>query len=334
MGSSLSMTGVALAVGLCAALGLAPVASVASPAVSGTWRAEWPDTDFSKRTIDPAEIRSGGPPKDGIPSIDEPQFAPAGEISELAPSEPVITLTIEGDTRAYPLRILTWHEIVNDTVGGTPVAVTYCPLCNTAIAFKRRTGGRLLDFGTTGKLRHSDLVMYDRQTESWWQQYTGTAIIGALAGVELEMVPVRVEAFERFLRRHPDGRVLVPNNPTQRPYGANPYVGYDGSRLPFLYDGSFPEGIEPMAYVVVVGTEAWSLDLLRAEGQIEAGDLLITWEPGQNSALDKRVIAEGRDIGNVIVRRRGADGPAEVVHHITFAFVFHAFEPAGRIHSE
>ena len=305
--------------------------ALAAPA---DWSAEWPHTDFTKRTIDLAEVRSGGPSKDGIPSIDSPQFKRVGEVADLPPTEPVIALSVEGETRAYPLRILTWHEIVNDTIGGVPVAVTYCPLCNAAIAFDRRASGRVLDFGTTGKLRNSDLVMYDRQTESWWQQYTGTAIVGVLAGLELEPLPARVESFARFARENPAGRVLVPNNPSFRPYGANPYAGYDGSPLPFLYDGSYPDGIAPMAYVVAVGGEAWSLDLLRKTRSIEAGDLLLSWEPGQNSALDARLIAEGRDIGNVVVRRRAPGGPVDVPYRVTFAFVFHAFQPEGRIHTD
>jgi len=334
MRRSFSIASAVLVASLWVALSLAPVPAIASPAVSGTWRAEWPDTDFTKRTIDLSEIRSGGPPKDGIPSIDDPQFIPTAEAADLTATEPVIALSIGGDARAYPLRVLTWHEIVNDTVGGVPVAVTYCPLCNAAIAFERQIDGRVLDFGTTGELRHSDLVMYDRQTKSWWQQYTGTAIVGALAGLELKMLPVRLETFERFQVRHPEARVLIPNDPAKRPYGANPYVGYDRSRLPFLYDGSFPEGIAPMAYVVAVDDEAWSLDLLRERGRIEAGDLQITWEPGQNSALDTSIISEGRDIGNVVVRRRGADGTVEIPHHVTFAFVFHAFQPEGRLHTD
>lgn len=298
------------------------------------WAAEWPQTDFGKRTVDLREIASGGPPKDGIPAIDSPRFRPVGESSDLAATEPVIALQLGGDARAYPLRVLTWHEIVNDEVGGIPVAVTYCPLCNAAIVFDRRLDGRVLDFGTTGKLRFSDLVMYDRQTESWWQQFTGDAIVGAFAGRSLAMLPSRVESFERFARTHPDGRVLVPEDPSSRPYGANPYAGYDGASLPFLYDGDYPEGLAPMAYVVAVGSQAWSLDLLRRRGRMEAGDLVLSWEPGQNSALDAHAIAEGRDIGNVTVVRRSADGDAAVPYHVTFAFVFHAFQPDGVIRQE
>jgi len=311
-------------------LALAAPAACAEPA--DAWRAAWPRTDFARHAVDLAEIRSGGPPKDGIPAIDAPQFAPIDAVENLRPTEPVIALTVNGDTRAYPLRILTWHEIVNDTVGGVPVAVTYCPLCNAAVVFARTVGGRVLDFGTTGKLRYSDLVMYDRQTESWWQQYAGEAIVGELTGAVLTMLPARVESFALFTRAHPDGKVLVPNDPSLRPYGANPYTGYDSSPLPFLYDGSMPEGIAPLAYVVAVGDEAWSLDLLRAKTRIEAGDLVLAWEPGQNSALDSRVLAEGRDIGNVVVWRRTAAGLEDALYRVTFAFVFHAFQPEGMIH--
>jgi hypothetical protein len=151
------------------------------------WRAEWPQTDFSRHSVPFEEIISGGPPKDGIPSIESPSFVTAAE-ADLPGEEPVIGLVLDGDARAYPLRILMWHEIVNDEVGGVPVAVTYCPLCNTGIVFDRRIEGRVLEFGTTGKLRKSDLVMYDRQTESWWQQFLGEAIVGELTGTWLEMI--------------------------------------------------------------------------------------------------------------------------------------------------
>ena len=139
---------------------LALLLTWATAALAGpsTWRFEWPDTDFSKHSVDYDEILSGGPPKDGIPSIDQPAFVPVAESSDLAPQEPVIGLTIEGDARAYPLRILTWHEIVNDEIGGIPIAVTYCPLCNTALAFDRRVDGEILRFGVSGLLRNSCLL--------------------------------------------------------------------------------------------------------------------------------------------------------------------------------
>jgi hypothetical protein len=274
---------------------------------------------------------SGGVRKDQIPALDSPVFKPVAEVADIGPQEPVIGLVVGGLARAYPLRVLTWHEIVNDEIAGIPVAVTYCPLCNAAIVFDRRVGDQVLDFGTTGKLRNSDLVMYDRQTESWWQQFLGQAIVGELTGAQLTFLPARLESWERFAARHPEGEVLVPNNPNSRSYGANPYVGYDGERFPFLYRGEYPEGIEPMARVVAVGDEAWALSLIREKGQIESGELLLSWYAGQNSALDTRQISQGRDVGNVVVRRRSAEGLVDVPYDVTFAFVFHAFRPEGVI---
>ncbi len=137
------------------------------------WERAWPLTDFTKHSVDLNDIKSGGPSKDGIPSIDRPHFAPAQTVTALGTIEPVISLSINGDARAYPLRVLMRHEIVNDVGGGVPVAVTYCPLCNAAIVFERTVDGDVVEFGTTGNLRNSDLVMYDRSTESWWQQFTG-----------------------------------------------------------------------------------------------------------------------------------------------------------------
>lgn len=310
------------------------------------WRSEWPRTDFSKHSVPFAGIKSGGPPKDGIPPIDAPRFEPlvrgkpTGWSVALGDTEPVIALSIGDDARAYPLRVLIWHEIANDVVGGTPVAVTYCPLCNAALAFERAVAGRVLDFGTTGKLRHSDLVMYDRQTESWWQQFTGEAIVGTLTGHRLRLVPSRLESFDRFRQRFPDGRVLVPGDPNARNYGRNPYVGYDAAgQRPFLYDGTLPDGIEPMERVVAVETapgrhEAWALALLRRRGTIQSADLLIQWQPGQASALDKASIRAGRDVGNVVVQRRQGDRFVDIPYDVTFAFVFHAFRPDSPIHKD
>jgi hypothetical protein len=201
------------------------VSATAKPSFNPiSWGVEWPNTDFSRKSIDFKEIFSGGPPKDGIPPLDDPKFVPVAEVGDLPGTEPVIGIILNGEAEAYPLRVMTWHEIANDTVGGVPVTVTYCPLCNSSIVFDRRLDGRVLDFGTTGKLRNSDLVMYDRQTESWWQQFSGTGIVGEMNGKVLKMIPSRLESFARFRERAPQGLVLVPNNPRMRRYGSNPYV--------------------------------------------------------------------------------------------------------------
>ena len=320
------------ALALAAALAFRPAAADEAPS---HWAAEWAETDFSRSSVPFAEILSGGVARDAIPAIDDPLFAPAASVAGLPGSEPVIAVSIAGDARAYPLRILMWHEIVNDTVGGTPVAVTFCPLCNSGVVYDRRVAGAVLDFGTTGKLRNSDLVMYDRQTGSWWQQFTGEGIVGAHTGAALAALPARLESFAHFkARAGAEALVLVPRDPAARRYGRNPYAKYDSAARPFLYRGALPEGIAPLARVVAVDGEAWSLALLRRLGRYERGDLIITWEPGQNSALDDATIARGRDVGNVVVRRKRAGGLEDAVHDVSFAFAFHAFHPDGTIHTD
>ncbi|MEM7426979.1 MAG: DUF3179 domain-containing protein [Pseudomonadota bacterium] len=314
-------------------LGLAVSSSFASPE---RWKREgWKKIDFAVTSIDLSEIMSGGIGRDVIPPIDQPKFKPADEVTDVADTEPVIGFDLNGDARAYPLQLMTWHEIVNDVVGGVPVAVTYCPLCNSAIVFERMVDGKKLSFGTTGKLRNSDLVMYDRQTESWWQQFIGTGIVGIMTGTKLKSLPARLESFANFKARFPDGKVLVPNNPGMRAYGKNPYAGYDSSVRPFLYRGEMPEGIEPMARVVSYSDggepQAVSLALLSKKQKMEIGDIVLSWSKGQNSALDTRVISRGRDVGNILVQRKTDDGMKDIVYDITFAFVVNAFYPGIEI---
>ena len=234
---------------------------------------------------------------------------PVSEVKNLADTEPVVGRIINGKARAYPLRILTWHETVNEELRGVPGAVTYCPLCNSAIILDRRLDGKVLDFGTTGKLRHSDMVMYDRQTESWWQQYLGQGIVGEMTGKRLKTTPARLESFANYKKRAPGGDVLVPNDPGMRRYGVNPYAGYDTSPTPFLFQGDLPKGINPMVRVIVVDGQARSLPLLRERGMVTQGGLVSTWRAGQNSALDTRATTQGRDVSNVVIRRtQGGQG--------------------------
>ncbi len=325
-----------LAVLLAVMLSVLPVA-----AEPDQWQREgWKTTDFSRSRIKWDEIQSGGPPKDGIPAIDKPAFKAVSEISDLSHKDPVIGLEIDGDARAYPLRILIWHEIVNDTVGGRPVTVTYCPLCNSALVFDRRVGDRVLDFGTTGKLRNSDLVMYDRQTESWWQQFTGEAIVGALSGSELKLVPARLESFADFKARHPKGHVLVPEPGSSRPYGRNPYVEYDTQAGPFLFRGDLPKDIEAMARVIVVRRDGRpplvvALEHVRKQGSVVLDAVHLSWRPGQLSAVDAAEIADSRDVGTVEARLSDAGKPGPLVaYDVTFAFVAHAFHPEAAIVKE
>jgi len=316
---------------LCSVMGGAAAFAAEAPS---SWKREWPRTDFSKTAIDFDEIMSGGPPKDGIPAIDKPQFKDVSQISDLGDQEPVIALKLNNEAKAYPLRILMWHEIANDTIGGVPVTVTYCPLCNAAVVFDRRVDGKVLDFGVSGKLRHSDMIMYDRQSESWWQQFVGRGIVGEMTGVELKRLPARVIPFSAFKASYPNGKVLVASSPNARRYGENPYVKYDSSENPFLYRGRYDGPGQPLSYVVAVEKDAWLLEDLRKAGVIEHGDLRLAWQEGMNSALDASRVDQGRDIGFVTVQRKSADGQYEdIPYDTTFAFAFKAFHPDGRIHN-
>lgn len=302
------------------------VANVASAQVS-LWQNEWPDTDFSKSTVDFNEIMSGGVPKDGIPALASVEFSAVPD-ANIPAREPVIALEIDGHTpRAYPLRYLTFHEIANDVVGDIPVAVTFCPLCNSGIVFDRRINGQTLSFGVSGKLRFSDMVMFDRETESWWQQFTGEAIVGDQLGEKLTVVVSWTESMQEFAARNPDGLVMAEPTGYRRAYGSNPYRGYDTSSSPFLYRGEEPpHGIEPLSRVIRIGNRAWPMERLQSVETLEEAGVTIVWQSGMASALDSRNIAQGRNVGSIKVFD-DAGNPLE--HEVVFAFAFHAFAPDG-----
>ncbi|MGH9990682.1 MAG: DUF3179 domain-containing protein, partial [Nitrososphaera sp.] len=183
------------------------------------------DDAGTKAIVPLDQIVSGGPPRDGIPSIDSPKFVSA-EDAGLQDSDLVLGLNINGDIRAYPLNILVWHEIVNDEVGGTPVAVTYCPLCFTNQVFHRTIDNQTVEFGTSGKLYNSNLVMYDRTSESLWSQALGQAIVGEHAGKELERIPFDVAFWREWKALYPESKVLSQDTGFGRPYGVDPYGNY------------------------------------------------------------------------------------------------------------
>jgi hypothetical protein len=175
------------------------------------------------------QIVSGGPPPDGIPSIDNPKFISVQEASKfLEDSELVLGLNINGDIRAYPLQILVWHEIVNDEIGSIPVAVTYCPLCFTNQVFNRTIddGQEVVEFGTSGKLYNSNLVMYDRTSKSLWSQAMAEGIVGKYAGTKLERVPFDVAYWKEWKQLYPDSKILSRDTGSNRPYGVDPYGDY------------------------------------------------------------------------------------------------------------
>jgi hypothetical protein len=276
-------------------------------------------TNFCKHSAPYEEIGSGGPDRDGIPPIDDPKWETVGQADEwLGPRNPVIGLSIANDSRAYPLQILIWHEIVNDEVGGKTVAVTFCPLCYTALVFERPVvNGNLLTFGTSGNLRESDLVMWDRQTESWWQQFTGEAIVGDLTGMRLKPIPAGIISWTDFKQRYPKGKALSRNTGKEREYESNPYVMYDRrEEPPAMTEGPRVPQSEPMARVIGVvirsQAKAYGLSALMDRSvindEIASTPIVVFWKEGTASATDSRIISEGRELGSTRIYLRTVGG--------------------------
>jgi hypothetical protein len=228
-------------------------------------------------------------------------------------------VALGGEVRGYPLQILTWHEIVNDEISGEPVAITYCPLCNSTVAFRRELDGEPVEFGTTGMLRNSDLVMYDRETESWWQQITAEAVVGELTGSALEVLPSQILSWAEFRRAHPDGLVLSRDTGFERNYGINPYLSYDSDpdSQPFLLQGEPDHSLPPKERVAAIRTGDGSAvvypfsrlrDDAPLEDEVDGRPVVVFFDPDVASALDASAISEGRSVGASAVFERTADG--------------------------
>ena len=269
----------------------------------------WPNTDFCQHDIDYAEIESGGVSRDRIPSINAPVFQTIEDGNLwMDDSEPVIVVNFNDDARAYPLQVLVWHEIVNDTIGGQPALITYCPLCNSGLVFSRVVDERELTFGTTGNLRNADLIMYDHETESWWQQFTGEAIVGDMLGNQIELLAASLVSWADFKAQYPTGIVLFPDTGYEREYGETPYVNLDylGANSARGYAGEPDRRLPIKMRVVAVAIDnaeiAYGYDTLsqlRVVNDVVADvPIVVFWKSGTLSALNNQVIAESKDVGS------------------------------------
>ncbi|MBI2850549.1 MAG: DUF3179 domain-containing protein [Chloroflexi bacterium] len=267
-------------------------------------------TDFSKHSVSYSEIISGGVGKDGIPPIYQPKFETVLQAdSWLTGKDPVAFFQIGEQTRAYPLRILIWHEIVNDKVADIPVVVTFCPLCNTAVVFDARLQDRVHTFGVSGLLRNSDLIMWDHETESLWQQAAGEAIVGELTGQALTFLPSSIVSWQDFKASFPEGKVLSQDTGFSREYGINPYFGYDTSPFPFLFRGKLDPRLPALERVIGITIDGKSVAYpfsVLAERRVindEVGGkkIAIFYSPGTVSPLDEPVIEKSREIGSAAV---------------------------------
>ena len=262
---------------------------------------------------------------DSIPAIDDPTFIEPEQATWLAAREPVIAFENGGEARAYPLQIMTWHEIVNDVVADKPVLITFCPLCNTALAFERPTiEGNSTTFGVSGKLIHSNLLMYDRATNSLWPQVTGVALTGPLKGRALDRLPAQIVSWEDFSQAYPEGLVLDRDTGHDRPYGENPYPGYDEvGKPPFLYSGEVDGRLAAVERVIGVegGNEFVAFPYFRlrqraengasvAQARVGSQRVVVFWQRGTVSALDDTDIASSREVGSAAAFLRTFRGRA------------------------
>ncbi len=276
------------------------------------------ETDFSKHSVPLSEFQSGGPPRDGIPPVDDPKPTSQAEADEwLSDREPVLAVEVGDRARAYPLQILVWHEIVNDRLGGRAIAVTYCPLCNSSLVFDRRVRGRTLTFGTTGNLRNSDLVMWDRRTESWWQQLTAEAVVGELTGTKLKVLPSQTLSWADFKRAYPGGDLLSRDTGVERDYGSTPYDSYDRPDVPpYLFEGETDDRLPAKERVVAIFAKGETVvvpfsRLARAPVvETEAGGrpVVVLYKRGVVSPLDATSIADSRDVGTAAAFDPRLDG--------------------------
>ncbi len=266
----------------------------------GTWR-----TDLTKHSVPLTEFVSAGPKKDAIPSIDRARFTSVSDAAAwLAENEPVISVELNGEARAYPLQILIWHLLVEDRIGDTPILISFSVLCNSAIVFDRRVAGAVYEFGFSGMVRNSNVVLFDRQTESLWQQLTGEAIAGSLTGARLTILASQVAPFNVFRQAHPEGKVLSRDTGSKRGYGTDPYSKYMSSGHP-LFPVSLPGPLPfPSTETLVVvqagdGARAYVTPLLRErrvlESRIGNQPFVIFSTRSMLDALDAPVIADSRN---------------------------------------
>ncbi|RMH12899.1 MAG: DUF3179 domain-containing protein, partial [Gemmatimonadetes bacterium] len=303
------LTLVAAALTLAAAA--APRASAQTPAEDGF------ATDLSHYTVPPDSLYRFGP-KDAIPSIDHPRFVSVDEAREwLGDREPVAVVSVGGETRAYPVQILMHHDVVNDVIGGRPVAVTFCILCGSAMAFDRRFDGQVLEFGVAGRLNNSNLVIYDRQTETWWGQIVGEGLVGTYAGRRLAQISAPLLRFADFREAHPDGRVLSRETGFDRPYGQGRMADYE-ERGPIERIFRKPADVRLPAKerVLVVEREddvvAFPYRALSERRVLDAevaGEPVVAfWAPGTASVYTAGSIADAHDVGSAVAYDPVVDG--------------------------
>ncbi|NQY21829.1 MAG: DUF3179 domain-containing protein [Campylobacteraceae bacterium] len=291
--------------------------------LTSTWNTNW-----KKHSVDYSDILSGGPPRDGIPPLDKPKFINIKDAkSWLNDNDALIFVKINNKSKAYALKILIWHEIVNDTLDKEKIVVTFCPLCNASFVYSRIINKKEYTFGTSGLLRYSDLVMFDRESESLWQQFSGEAIIGDKTGITLNSIDSSIISFKDIYSQYPNTKILSKNTGFYRSYGNNPYIGYDDiNSSPFLLKNKSDSRLLPMRRVTTLEINnksiVYSHEIFKNKNLIndvfENNNIVVFYKKNLLSVLDKKDISESkliastkvynRKIGQIILRFYYKDG--------------------------
>lgn len=272
---------------------LLPAASATSATLNGF--------EIDGALVPPDQIFPGGPARDGIPALTEPHMVPANSARFMRPDDPVLGMSQAGIAMAYPIKIMVWHEIVNDVIGDVPVAITYCPLCRSGVAFSRLVDGKTLEFGVSGLLYNSDMLMYDRHSESLWSQIPGQAISGKFRGRYLARLPLTHSTWAAWQKDHPETTVLSTDTGYRRDYEKDPYRGYAESSSTFFPIRHRSNRFQPKDLVVGLfegdSAKAWPLHALaRQEGPIRDsfnGREVTIWYDGESGG-SRVVDADGR----------------------------------------
>jgi hypothetical protein len=278
-----------------------------------------------KYIVPPEKIIGGGPPKDGIPSIDNPKFVSLSEADKwIADNELVLAIKYKGEKRVYPLQIMVWHEIVNDRIAGDPILITYCPLCGSGIAYERKINGTEVEFGTSGKLYNSNLVMYDRMTDTYWSQIDGLAIYGELTGYKLSAISIETVSWGEWKKVHPDSKVLSQDTGHSRVYGVDPYGSYYNDSFVFFPTEATDNRVHPKTVIFGIelnGTyKAYKEDDLKAAGTI-------------NDRINGTRLRLTRDsAGSVTITN--LDTMEEIIKERDFWFAWYAFHPDTLLYSK
>lgn len=260
--------------------------------------------DYSNKRIPLSEIKSGGPPKDGIPALMQPKTISSKKAdSKLSGSDRVIGMVINGKARAYPIRILNWHEIVNDRLGDMDIAVTYCPLCGTGMVFDAAVNGKKMTFGVSGKLYNSDVLLYDHESESLWSQLKMEAVTGKYSGKKLKLFPSKLTTWKDWKKRYPSTTVISFKTGYRRDYSRNPYLDYEQSRLLYFPVSQRNNRLHPKAWVIAIvvnnNAKAYPFSVLERTGsevsdRVGGKPITVQFDSDSRSA----VIRDGK--GNIV----------------------------------